>query len=56
MKKNNVIGISVPYKTQGGEILYGTVIEEYPKFVVVNTEFGYRTCVHKTELGGLAHV
>lgn len=44
------IGVEVSYKTQNGDTAYGKVIAEYPRYVLLDTEFGYRTCVHKADL------
>ena len=44
------IGVEVSYKTQNGDIAYGKVLAEYPRYVLIDTEFGYRTCVHKADL------
>lgn len=52
MKKTSAVGVTVQYKTQNGEYSYGTVIAEYERYVLLDTEFGYRTCVHKADLMG----
>lgn len=44
------IGLQVYFKTQDGEIALGRVIAEYPHYVLLATDFGYNTCVHKTEI------
>ena len=44
------IGVQVYYKTQGNELKLGRIIAEYPRYVLIETEFGYRTCVHKGDL------
>lgn len=46
----SVIGMDLLYKKQDGEYAKGRVIAEYQRYVVLDTEFGYRTCVHKADL------
>ena len=50
MKNMSVIGMEIQYKTQGGDMAYGRVVAEYERYVVLDTEFGYRTCIHKADL------
>lgn len=50
MKNVSAIGMDIQYKTQGGEMAYGRVVAEYPRYVILDTEFGYRTCIHKADL------
>lgn len=46
----SAIGMEFNYKTQLGEYRKGRVVMEYPRYVVLDTEFGYRTCVCKADL------
>lgn len=50
MKNMSAIGMEIQYKTQGGDMAYGRVVAEYERYVVLDTEFGYRTCIHKADL------
>lgn len=44
------IGTEIRFETQNKSYAFGRIVAEYPRYVILETPFGYRTCVHKADL------